>query len=34
VEAFRETIVRRYREATGLEAAVYVSGAAEGAGEL
>jgi galactokinase len=34
VEAFRETIVRRYREATGLEAAVYVSGAAEGVGEL
>jgi galactokinase len=34
VEAFRETIVRRYREATGIDAAVYVSGAAEGAGEL
>jgi galactokinase len=34
VDAFRETIVRRYREAVGLDAAVYVSGAAEGAGEL
>jgi galactokinase len=34
VDAFRETIVRRYREATGIEAAVYVSGAAAGAGEL
>jgi galactokinase len=34
VEAFRETIVKRYREATGIGAKVYVSGAAEGAAEL
>jgi galactokinase len=34
VDAFRETLVRRYREAVGLDAAVYVSRAAEGAGEL
>ena len=34
VDALRETLVRRYREAVGLDAAVYVSGAAEGAGEL
>ncbi len=32
VEAFRETMVTQYREATGIDAAVYVSGAAEGAG--
>jgi len=34
VEAFRETMVRRYSEAVGREAAVYVTGAAEGAGEM
>jgi galactokinase len=34
VEAFRETILRRYREAVGRDAAVYVSGAAGGAGEI
>jgi galactokinase len=34
VDAFRETIVRRYREAAGIDAAVYVSGSAEGAGEM
>jgi galactokinase len=34
VEAFREAIVRGYREAAGIDAAVYVSGAAGCAGEL
>ncbi len=34
VDAFRETMLRRYSEATGIDAAVYVSDAAEGAGEL
>jgi galactokinase len=34
VEALRETILRRYREVTGRDAAVYVSRATEGAGEL
>ena len=34
VEAFREAIARRYSEAVGREAAVYISGAADGASEL
>ena len=33
-EAFRETVVTRYREATGIDAEAYVSGAGEGAREL
>jgi galactokinase len=34
VEEFREAVVMRYREATGIDAVVYISGAAGGAGEL
>jgi galactokinase len=34
VEEFSEVVVSRYRQATGIDAAVYVSGAAGAAGEL